>query len=156
MLLLYVHVKVYQVILTLRCRSLAFTSYKTLLKIKKKSGTGLLASFSVWFLMKNSYVLLIDQISLPDCLYFLICWAICVILYFPDRDEITKFEINLNFPTSSFNKWTKKSGQNLNIFRTKKLFRWNKNHFSSLLKSFSLKQRKWKFFEKRESRSNIM
>ena len=122
MLLLYVHVKVYQFILTLRCRSLAFTSYKTLLKIKKKSGTGLLASFSVWFLMKNSYVLLIDQISLPDCLYFLICWAICVILYFPDRDEITKFEINLNFPTSSFNKWTKKSGQKPKYLQNKKSF----------------------------------
>ena len=146
MLLLYVHVKVYQVILTLRCRSLAFTSYKTLLKIKKKSGTGLLASFSVWFLMKNSYVLLIDQISLPDCLYFLICWAICVILYFPDRDEITKFEINLNFPTSSFNKWTKKSGQNLNIFRTKKTFQMKQKPFFITFKELFIEAKKVKSF----------
>ena len=39
-------VKVYPNILKLRCGSLAFTSYKAFLKIKKRSGTSLPPSFS--------------------------------------------------------------------------------------------------------------
>ena len=38
-------------ILTLRCWPLAFASYKTFLKDKKRSGTSFLGSFSKWFLV---------------------------------------------------------------------------------------------------------
>ena len=43
----------YQYIFKLSYRPLAFTSYKALLKNKKRSVTSLLASFSTWFLKKN-------------------------------------------------------------------------------------------------------
>ena len=39
--------------LKLNCWPLAFISYKTFLKNKKRHGTSLLASFSAWFLKKN-------------------------------------------------------------------------------------------------------
>ena len=44
--LLYVQFKGHQNILELRCRPLAFTSYKAFSKNKKRSGTSLPASFS--------------------------------------------------------------------------------------------------------------
>ena len=46
---LYVQVEGYGNILKLRCTPLAFTSYKAFF-LKKKSGTGLTASFFAWFL----------------------------------------------------------------------------------------------------------
>ena len=64
----------YQNILKLRCWSLAFASYKTFLKNEKRSRTSLLVSFSAWFFIKDIayvYILLTDQTSLPDCIYFL-------------------------------------------------------------------------------------
>ena len=52
-------------------------------KFKKWSGPSLPASFLPLFLKKNiSHVLLIDQISLFDCLYFLRYWAICKLTFF--------------------------------------------------------------------------
>ena len=47
MFLLYIKVEVYQNTLKLKCWSLAFTSYKTFLKIKKGSRSSLPASFSI-------------------------------------------------------------------------------------------------------------
>ena len=49
----YVQVKIYQNILKLRSWALAFTLYKTFLKIKNESRTSLRTSFSAWFLKKN-------------------------------------------------------------------------------------------------------
>ena len=43
----------YWVILELRCRLLAFTSYNAFFKTKKNSGTSLPSSFSAGFLKKN-------------------------------------------------------------------------------------------------------
>ena len=51
--LIYVQIKGYLNILKLRCRPLAFTSYKAFLKNQKKSGTSFPVSFSAWFLKKN-------------------------------------------------------------------------------------------------------
>ena len=51
--LLYVQVEGYRKILKLRCTPPAFTSYKSVLNMKKWSGTSLPASFSAWFLKKN-------------------------------------------------------------------------------------------------------
>ena len=47
-------VKDYRNILKLRCSPTAFTSFKAFLKDKKKCGTCLPVSFSVWFLKKNT------------------------------------------------------------------------------------------------------
>ena len=50
--------------------------------------------FCVWFFKKtyfSCYALLTDQISLPDCLYFLRYWSICVLQLF------VKFLKFLNF-----------------------------------------------------------
>ena len=54
-------------------KSLAFTSIKAFLK-NKRSGTSLPALFSAWFFEEkyfSCYVILSDQISLSDCLYFM-------------------------------------------------------------------------------------
>ena len=51
--LFYVHVEGYRKILKLRCRPLAFSSYKAFSKNKKRPGTSLSASFSAWFLNEN-------------------------------------------------------------------------------------------------------
>ena len=60
------------------CRPLAFTSYEAFLK-NKRYGTSLPISFSAWFLKKNiCYILLLGQISLSCCLYFVRYCAVCV------------------------------------------------------------------------------
>ena len=51
-------------------RPLAFTSYKAFLKVKKKSGTRLSASFPAWFFEESYFpchIPLTDQISLSGC-----------------------------------------------------------------------------------------
>ena len=53
--LCYVQIESYRNILTIRCRPLAFTSYKTFLKIKKRSGTGLTACLSFDFFLKKNF-----------------------------------------------------------------------------------------------------
>ena len=60
--LLHAQVGVYQNILKLKCCPLGFTLYKAFLKYKKRSGTSLPASFSVWFEEKyfTCYILLTD------------------------------------------------------------------------------------------------
>ena len=68
-----------------------------------------------------SYVLLTDQISLSDCLYFLRYWAICVLQLFVS--QVINSEINLIFLIRQFFYVTKKSRQNLNILRTEKAWR---------------------------------
>ena len=54
-------------------KPIAFTSYKALLKKKRRSETSLLASFSACLMKKNvpRFILLTNQISLSDYLYFL-------------------------------------------------------------------------------------
>ena len=60
-------------ILKLSCRPLAFNSYNAFLKIKKRSETSLLASFSAWFLEKNISLVITEQISLCGWLYLVRC-----------------------------------------------------------------------------------
>ena len=70
LLFIVCQVEDYRNILKLSCGSLAFTSYKTFLKNKKRSGTSLPASFSGLFFLKKIFsccVLLPDQISLSGC-----------------------------------------------------------------------------------------
>ena len=76
LVLLYVKAEVYQNILKLGYWTPAFTLCKAFLITKKSSGTSIPNSFAVWFLKKKKklfshYILLTDQTSLPDGLYFL-------------------------------------------------------------------------------------
>ena len=82
LLLLYVQVDRYGNILKLRCSPLTFTSYKAFPKNKKRSGTSLPASFFCMIFEEkyfSRYILLTDQISLSNSLYFLKYWAIFVL-----------------------------------------------------------------------------
>ena len=61
--------------------------------------TNLHTTFCVWFFKKNIFhvILLTDQISLSGSLYFLIYWAMCILIVcFPARDVID-FEIKRFF-----------------------------------------------------------
>ena len=69
------------IILKLRCWPLTFILHKSCFFLKKKkqtSGTSLPVNIfeEIYF---AHYILLTDQISLPDCLYFLGYWTICVL-----------------------------------------------------------------------------
>ena len=68
--LFYVQVKDCHNIMKLRCSAFAFTSYKAFLKNKNSLSASF---FGMIFEEKHfsPYILLTDQISLPDCLYFL-------------------------------------------------------------------------------------
>ena len=77
-----------------------------LVSLQRYTETSFPATFCVWFLKKNvSHVLLNDQISLPDCLYFLIALTCCPVC------DVINFKINLSFLIKSFFYMTK--------FRTK-------------------------------------
>ena len=74
----------YRNILKLSCGPLAFNSYQTFLKNKKRSGTSLLASFSAYFLRKL-FLLLYSFIWQNFIVWLpLLCeiWAICVLQLF--------------------------------------------------------------------------
>ena len=78
-------VEVYQNILKLRCSPLVFTLYKALIW-KTKRGLRLVFCFIFCMIFKEKcfscYILLTDQISFPDYLYFLRYCAICVLQLF--------------------------------------------------------------------------
>ena len=64
--------------LKLWCQTLAFAFYKAFLKYKKTSGVSFPASFSE----ENCFsplILLADQVSLSECLYFLRYLEICLL-----------------------------------------------------------------------------
>ena len=65
------------------------------------------------------YILLTNQISLPDCLLNNACIAI---VFFPQCDAIS-YEINLTFPIKLFFYMAKSQDKNLNALRTKKAFK---------------------------------
>ena len=80
---LYVQVEIYQNIITLRCWSLRLTLCKAILKTKRGlelvSLPNFLHDFEKKIFLTLYSILLTDQISLPDCLYFLRHWAVCVL-----------------------------------------------------------------------------
>ena len=63
-----------------------------------------------------------DQSSLPDCLYFLRYWAICVLKLFSPVWEVTNLEIHLSFLIGPFSYMTKKSGQTFKYLKNGKSF----------------------------------
>ena len=112
----------YRNILKLSCRPLAFTSYYTLLKNKKRSGTSLFCLiFCIIFIEKyfSFHILLIDQVSLSGCFYFLRYWAICVLQLFVNQ-IVTSWILKLIW---HFLYMTKNHDKNLNILRKKWAFK---------------------------------
>ena len=87
--------------LKLRCRPLAFTSFKAFLKKQKQAKNySPCLIFSKIFKEKyiSSYILVTHRISLSGCHFFLeVLGNICVVIAcFPGCDDIN-FEIDLNF-----------------------------------------------------------
>ena len=98
-------VEVYQNILKLR-RWLVFTLYKALIW-KTKRGLGLVFCFIFCMIFKEKcfscYILLTDQISFPDYLYFLRYCAICVLQLFAVQSATSPIlELTLIFLSSRF------------------------------------------------------
>ena len=101
--LLYFQVKDYHNILKLRWWKLAFTWYKDFLETQSLPGS------YFWMIFREEYfstcILLTNQISVPDSLYFLRYCAIWVCFAFY---EVTNFEIMLSFLTKPCDYITKK------------------------------------------------
>ena len=108
--LLYVQVEEYENILKLRRWPLAFTTFKTLLKRKRRSGASLPVPLSTWFCKKN--ISHLYSINWPNFIVWLplllgILGNISVVIIcFPVYDLIN-FEINLTFLIKSFSCMTK-------------------------------------------------
>ena len=83
-------------------------------------------SHSVYDFSKKNvsfYALLTDQISLPDCLFFLRYWSICVLQLFVNQvGDVINFEINLIFLIKSFFCIIEKSRQKFKFLENKKSF----------------------------------
>ena len=118
----YIQVEDYRNILKLTCWLLAFISYQTFLKNKKRSETNLLVFLSTLLLKNNiSHVIFLLEILSNSCI---------VITYFP-VDEFINFEINLSFLIKLLSYMTKKVGTKIWISEERKdLLRWKKKHFS--------------------------
>ena len=88
-------------------------------------GTSLPSSFSAKLLKKNvsCYILLIVQVSLSGCLYFVRYWTISVLQLFVNQVVISWI---LKLPYFSnqavFSTWPKSHDKSLNILGTKKAF----------------------------------
>ena len=102
-----------------------------------EKGSLMCATITLMKQLENAlYMLLADQISLAGSLYFLGCWAICVLQVFVNQAvTLWIFEINLVSLIKSFFYMAKMSKQN--SWGWKELLRQSKEHFSSfLLKCF--------------------
>ena len=126
----------------LTCRPLALTSSKAVFfkKKKKRSGISLPGSFSTWFFKKkyfSCYILLIYQISLSGCLYFVRYWTICVLYFFVNHIVTFKFEINLIYLIKPFFLHVQKVKTKTWIsWGRKELLRWNRKHIYHILRAF--------------------
>ena len=67
--------------LKLNCRPFTFTSYKTFLKNKKRSGTSLSALLSAWFLKKIISVVIFYYLTTFKCLDVFTSWDIGQYVY---------------------------------------------------------------------------
>ena len=87
------------------------------------------------------YILLIDQISLSNCLFFVRFWAILVSQLFANQ-VVTSwiFKLILPFQSSRFSYMTKKSWQNVNILRTERTFKMKQKAFFIIFNGISIKQ----------------
>ena len=70
-----------------------------------------------------SYILLTDQISLPNRLYFLIYWSICVLQLFVNQVLTSRIlKLTLSFQSRSFPTLPKSQDKYLNTLKTKRAF----------------------------------
>ena len=127
----------------LRCKPLAFTSRKTILKNKKSSGTNLPALFSAWCLKKNIFLVIFYYLTKFHCLVALNSWDIGQYVYC--NCLLTRLWRHRfwNYPYLSnqavFSTCAKSQHKKINIIGTKSFLRWSKKHFLSV-KGFSLKE----------------
>ena len=80
-ILIVCQVEDYQKWWKLSSRPFASTSFKAFLKNKKRHGTSLAASFSVWFLMKNISVVIFYYLTKFHCLAAFTSWDIGQYVY---------------------------------------------------------------------------
>ena len=74
--LIVCQVEDYRKWLKLSCRLFAFTSYKSFLKNKKRSGTSLPVSFSAWFYKKYISIVIFYYLTRFQCLVAFTSWDI--------------------------------------------------------------------------------
>ena len=108
----------------LSCKPFAFTSYK-IKKTKRSLELVSLPHFiqNFWRKYFCFHALLTDQISLPGCLYFVRCWALCVLQLFVKQVVTSKtLKITLSFESSRLSYMTKKSRQKFKFLVKEKSF----------------------------------
>ena len=123
------------------------------------SGTSLRVSFSAWFLKKkhlSCYILLIDQISLSDCLYFVRDWAIWYRYFNCLLTRLWRHELwnyyYLSIWAISFY-IAKKTRQKFKYYENEKAFNIKQKAFFNVFEGLSLRQIKH-FFRSWESDIN--
>ena len=121
-------------------RPFAFISYKSFLENKKRSGTSPLDSFSAWLLKKSISLVIFYYLTKCHCLVVFTLRAIEQYMYcncLLTRLWRHNFEINFMFLIKLFFLHGQKVKTKIEMSREQKeLLRWNKNHFSNLLKGF--------------------
>ena len=86
----------------------------------------------------SCYILLTDQISLPDCLYFSRYWVIRGLQLFVNQVVTSQnLKLTLSFQSSCFATWPKRQDKNLNILRTKRAFEVKQKAFFIIFKGLS-------------------
>ena len=111
-----------QNILKVRCRPLAFTTCRVLLRKKKRSGTTLPTSFLVWFLKKNISHVIFCELTKCYCLNWF-TWILsnaCLVIICFLLDDAINFEINLSFLSSHSPTWLEKLEQNFEYLKNEK------------------------------------
>ena len=71
----------YRNILKVNCKTLAFTSCKAFLTNKERFETRLPASFSAWFLKKNTFLVIFYDLTKFYCLFSFKSWAVFQYVY---------------------------------------------------------------------------
>ena len=134
---MHVRVEVYQNILNLGADHFFWPYVKIFQKAKRGLELFSLSHFLHDFWRKTSliYISLTDQISLPNCLYFL--WYVHCNYYCLPFYELMNFEINVNFLIKPFSYMTKMWGQKLKYWKKKIAFQMKWKTFFIIFKGFS-------------------
>ena len=92
--------------------------FLTIEKQKEVSNQSPYLIFCITFRQKyfSRYILLTDQISLSDCLYFLRCWVICVLQLIDVHSVTSKFlKLTIAFLSNHFSIQPKRQDKIVNI-----------------------------------------
>ena len=143
----------YRDILKLSCKLLAFIAYKAFLKNKKRSGTSFTASFSAYFLKKNNSLVMFHYLIKFHYLVAFTSWDIGQ--YVCCNWLLTRLWRQKSWNNTylsnqfAFSTWPKSQYKNLNILRTKRVFKKKHKVFFIIFKRLSLKQIKQFFWKVR-------